>query len=86
MTREQFSAIRRSFRVASRISLLTNPDAMPLKMAAVTAMRTATGRWDLCEPLRYRQAFADWPHAKHGAWIARPIVTNTARRFFSRTF
>jgi hypothetical protein len=86
MTRDQFSAIRRSFRVASRLSLMTNPDAMPVKMAAVTAMRTATGRWDLCEPLRYSQLWAEWPHAKQGRWVPSPIVTNTARRFFSRTF
>ena len=86
MNRQTFTAIRRAFRATSRLSLMTNPDAMPVKMAAVTAMRTATGRWDLCEPLRYSQLWAEWPHAKRNAWVARPIVTNTSRRFFSRTF
>jgi hypothetical protein len=53
-TRQQFAAIRRLYRIACKLSPLYGGDnAVAARVAATSALRQMTGKWDCCEPVRY---------------------------------
>ena len=51
--RKIYYATRRAYRAAKKISVLKAENAVLVYMAAVTAMRTVTGKWDVCDPARW---------------------------------
>ena len=53
--KDQFRAIRRTFRLACKISPLAHENAVVLYMAAVSSLRNFTGKWDCCEAIRLGQ-------------------------------
>jgi hypothetical protein len=81
--KDQFRAIRRSYRLARKVSPLAHENAVAVYMSTVSAMRTFTGKWDCCEP-------ANWPcqydrRKKRGNHWIRPIhVSLACTRFLKR--
>ena len=51
--KEIFKATRRAYRAAKRISVLKDENAVAAYMAAVSALRAVTGKWDCCDPARW---------------------------------
>lgn len=85
MTRTQFAAVRRNYRSTKRLNPVSDPLAVRVRLLAVSAMREATGQWEVCDPLSRSDFYWQWALFPHkGKHIARPIVTRTAQKFFAR--
>lgn len=86
--KEQFHAIRRAYRAACRINLMVD-GAITSRRAGVSAMRAFTGKWDTCEPLRSRFAYAHSygeVRTSSGKRAAHQlVVTVTCQDFMRRT-
>ena len=86
MTREQFYAVRRLYRLAHKLSPMQSDQAVRLMMESTHTMRAITGQWDVCDPLR-------WPSGRlpggrlvwvSGHWVWKAASTFTGRQFFRR--
>ena len=83
MTRAQFFAVRRLYRLAQNLSPMESDQAVRVMVESTHAMRSITGQWDVCNPV--------WPAGKlpggemvrvRGHWLWRAATTVTGRRFF----
>jgi nitric oxide synthase oxygenase domain/subunit len=57
--KEQFHAIRRMYRASLRVSAVhaNGEQVVRARVAAVSAMRKFTGKWDTCEPVPVRRTY-----------------------------
>lgn len=80
--REQFRSLRRLYRISLKLSPLWDDMAIPARVAATTAMRQFTGKWDCCEPSRfYVDQFA--APRKRPYWVRRPFVAAACTRWIA---
>lgn len=84
MTRAQFYAVRRLYRVSQNLSPMQSDQAVRVMVESTHTMRAITGQWDVCDPIR-------WPAGRlpggrmvwvNRQWIWRAASTVTGRRFF----
>ena len=47
--KEKFKAVRRAYRVAHKLPIL-GEGIINIRLAATSALRAVTGKWDTCEP------------------------------------
>jgi hypothetical protein len=79
-SKEHFIHVRRVYRIACRMSPLQDPRAVEMRVAATSAMRAVTGRWDCCEPFyRWWDQF-ERPRDRRSS-IAKPHVAAACTRF-----
>lgn len=78
--KEQFHAIRRSYRIAKKRSARYDENAVYAFVAAVSALRAFTGNWDCCEPMPHGQMLV----VKHPRlWIRTPFVAAACTRWIA---
>ena len=82
MKRELFKNIRRCYRIAQKLSALRDGNAVAAKVAATTAMRQLTGKWDCCEPVRYNMDQFTAPKNTR-LWVRRPFVAAACTRWLA---
>jgi hypothetical protein len=81
-TRQQFAAIRRLYRIACKLSPLYDDNAVAARVAATSALRQVTGKWDCCEPVRFRGGM--YVRRKHPRlWVQRPFVAAACTRWLA---
>jgi hypothetical protein len=82
-TRQQFAAIRRLYRIACKLSPLRDEHAVQARVAATSALRQMTGKWDCCEPVRYPggHTFVVRKHTR--LWVKRPFVAAACTRWLA---
>jgi len=85
--RQQFAAIRRLYRIACKLSPLYDDNAVAARIAATSALRELTGKWDCCEPLRYSGRYLigeQFVVRKHPRlWVRRPFVAAACTRWLA---
>jgi hypothetical protein len=82
-TRETWITLRRLYRAAWKMSAM-DKDAPRLRVLATSAIRTATHRWDCCQP-QHSNMWATPVRVGNRTVCYRWPVTNTAQAFFRRT-
>lgn len=82
--RKLFQNIRRCYRIAQKLSPMWDDNAIPAKVAATSAMRQLTGKWDCCEPLRHGHIGGTFVIRKHPRlWVKRPFVSAACTRWLA---
>lgn len=81
-TRKLFRALRRMYRLTRRGTFVLAV-GIEANSAAVSALRTFTGRWDLCEP-PYRGSWGTLVSTPGGQLIHRPHVAAACTRWIRR--
>jgi hypothetical protein len=81
-TRQQFAAIRRLYRIACKLSAVGGDNAIAARVAATSALRQMTGKWDCCEPVRYNMDQFTAPK-KPRLWVRRPFVAAACTRWLA---
>ena len=81
--KDQFQAIRRTYRLARKVSPLAHENAVAVYLATVSAMRTFTSKWDCCEPINLASTYEQGK--KRGNHWYRPLhVSLACTRFLKR--
>ena len=82
-TREVFQAVRRVYRSTRKGSYLVSNGLGP-SVAAATALRVVTGKWDLCDPPSWN-SWGEWVCTARGVHIRRPHVAAACTRWMRST-
>lgn len=87
--RERFTALRRAYRAAHRLSPLagdiaTGQAIVFAKMATVDALRAFTGKWDTCHPASRVDILGQPRRTRTGQVVWALPVSATSRWFFRR--
>ena len=80
-TRDQFNAIRRSYRLAQKVSPLAHENAVTVYMSTVSALRSFTGKWDCCEPINWARTY-EQGRKRGNHWSRSLHVAAACTRFF----
>ena len=88
MTRAQFYAVRRLYRLAQNLSPMESEQAVRVMVESTHAMRSITGQWDVCDPIRWPAGLLPggrmaWVRGQgKSVWLWRAAGTHTGRLFF----
>ncbi len=90
VTRAQFYAVRRLYRLAQNLSPMESEQAVRVMVESTHAMRAITGQWDVCDPARWpagklpggAMVFVRSKPGTRSHWVWRAAATVTGRRFF----
>lgn len=84
-TKEQFRAIRRIYRASLRVSAVhaNGEQVIRTRMAAVSAMRKFTGKWDTCEPVPVRRTYRYIDRGFNRRSVNRQFVAAACTRWFA---
>jgi len=82
-TKELFQVIRRSYRVAHKTPIMAD-GAIENFRAATNALRTFTGKWDTCEPLRQNWPVYSFKRMSSGKWCRFIFVSAACSRWLKK--
>ena len=88
MTRAQFFAVRRLYRLAQGLLPIQSDQAVRVMVASTHAMRLITGQCDVCDPIRWPAGRLPggqmvWVRGQRkGEWLWRAASTKSGRKFF----
>lgn len=83
-TRQQFTAVRRAYRVAHNTPILAE-GSIAIRVATTSAMRGFTGHWDVCTPAWASHIFVARPRTARGTSIMRQTVAAACTRWCRAT-